>query len=141
MANPALTDSLIVCILRAVVFFAKTIVILFIFMWVRWSIPRFRFDQLLDIAWRALIPMSLALTVCTAILVWFTRGTTLDGVGLREALYFLAMNVIVLIATVAISRVLPAAPPTNRRLRVAGSRFSTSGTPTTTAATSTAVIA
>ena len=34
------------------VFFGKTLVIIFVFMWVRWSLPRFRFDQLMMLAWR-----------------------------------------------------------------------------------------
>jgi NADH-quinone oxidoreductase subunit H len=121
--NPAITTSMAVCVLRAIVFFAKTIIVLFVFMWVRWSLPRFRFDQLMDIAWRGLIPISLALTVGTALLVWFMRGATLDGVSGVHALIFLAMNVAILIATVAMSLLLPAPPPTNRRLRVANSRF------------------
>jgi NADH-quinone oxidoreductase subunit H len=123
-SNPALTTSLAICILRAVVFFAKTILVLFVFMWVRWSLPRFRFDQLMDIAWRGLIPISLALTVGTALLVYYTGGRTLDGMSGPEALIFLAMNVVILIGTVAVSMMLPAPPPTNRRLRVANSRFS-----------------
>jgi len=123
-SNPALTTSLAICILRAVVFFAKTILVLFVFMWVRWSLPRFRFDQLMDIAWRGLIPISLALTVGTALLVYYTGGRTLDGMSGPEALIFLAMNIVILIGTVAVSMMLPAPPPTNRRLRVANSRFS-----------------
>ncbi len=122
-ANPAVTDSLAICILRAVVFFAKAVVILFVFMWVRWSLPRFRFDQLMDIAWRAMIPISLALTMMTALLVWYTGGATLDRVDGIEALYFLGMNIAVVIGAVAVSRMLPAPPLTNRKLRVANSRF------------------
>jgi NADH-quinone oxidoreductase subunit H len=106
-----------------VVLFVKMIVIIFIFMWVRWSLPRFRFDQLMDIAWRALIPISLALTLGTAILVYYTGGTTFDMVNGREAVYFFLMNIAILVIAVVVSRVLPAPPPTNRRLRVAGGRF------------------
>jgi NADH-quinone oxidoreductase subunit H len=127
--NAAVTTSLIVCILRAIVFFAKAIVIIFIFMWVRWSLPRFRFDQLMDIAWRALIPISLALTVMTALLVWWTGGATLDGLRARHALAFLLMNVVVLLATIVASKVLPAPPPTNHRIRVPGSRFAQTPVP------------
>lgn len=128
-ANPAVTDSLLVCILRALVFFAKTIVIIFIFMWVRWSLPRFRFDQLMDLAWRGLIPISLALTVATAVLVWWTGGVTQDRADGKEALYFLVMNLALLAATVVVSRLIPAPPLTNRRLKVANSRFATTPVP------------
>jgi NADH-quinone oxidoreductase subunit H len=121
--NRAVTGSLIICILRAIVFFAKMIVIIFVFMWVRWSLPRFRFDQLMDIAWRALIPISLALTVLTAVLVWATGGATLDGVRARYGLAFFVMNVGVVLVTMVVANLLPAPPPTNRRVRVFGSRF------------------
>src|SRR4051794_14893043 len=47
-AHPELTTSIIACVVRSVVFFTKTIGIIFIFMWVRWSLPRFRFDQIMN---------------------------------------------------------------------------------------------
>ena len=40
-------------------FFAKLFVLLFTFVWVRATLPRFRYDQLMDLGWKALIPMSL----------------------------------------------------------------------------------
>ena len=42
--------------------------ILFI-MWVRWTLPRFRYDQLMDLAWKSLIPLALLNLVATAIIV------------------------------------------------------------------------
>jgi len=123
--HPEITTSWTICILRALVFFAKMIVIIFIFMWVRWSLPRFRFDQLMNIAWRALIPISLALAVLTAVMVWLTGGATLEKVSGLDALYFLAMNIVVLLATILASMILPAPPLTNRRIKIAGSRFET----------------
>jgi NADH-quinone oxidoreductase subunit H len=124
-ANPAITTSFTICVLRAIVFFVKMLIIIFVFMWVRWSLPRFRFDQVMDLAWRALIPISLALAVFTAVLVWATGGATLDGVSFGNALIFLAMNLAILILTFLASKILPAPPATNRRLKVAGSRFAT----------------
>src|SRR5580698_6164425 len=68
------SDSLLICILRALVFFGKTIFVLFVFMWVRWSLPRYRFDQLMMLAWRALIPMSLILLIATTLVLYFFAG-------------------------------------------------------------------
>ncbi len=65
--NPSVTSSLNLCILRALVVFGKSICIVFIFMWTRWSLPRFRFDQLMQLAWRAMIPLSLAMVFVAAI--------------------------------------------------------------------------
>src|SRR5205814_1450540 len=64
--NPSITTSMTVCILRALVVFAKTMFIIFIFMWTRWSLPRFRFDQLMHLAWRAMIPIALAIVLVNA---------------------------------------------------------------------------
>jgi NADH-quinone oxidoreductase subunit H len=127
-ADPALTTSLAACIVRAIAFFTKTVIVLFVFLWVRWSLPRFRFDQLMMTAWRALIPMSLALLVVTALLVYF-QGWSDPQYGAGKivsgwfALELLGCNLAVTILTMIVSKLIPAAPLTNRKLKVHGSRF------------------
>lgn len=125
-ASPALTTSLIACIVRAAVYFVKTMVIIFLFMWVRWSLPRFRFDQLLMLAWRALIPISLAILLASAIVIYeFQGGPVKPGqfVSTSMAIALLASNIGILIIAMILSRFLPAPPATNRRLPIQGSRF------------------
>ena len=51
------------------VLMTKVIIFLFIFMWVRWTIPRFRYDQLMNLGWRILIPLSLINMLVTGALV------------------------------------------------------------------------
>jgi NADH-quinone oxidoreductase subunit H len=41
-------------------FFGKMVFFLFFFMWVRWTLPRFRYDQLMSLGWRFMLPLSLA---------------------------------------------------------------------------------
>jgi NADH-quinone oxidoreductase subunit H len=119
--DPALSTSLIICIARSLVFFIKTVVVIFVFMWVRWSLPRFRFDQLMMLAWRALIPMSLALLLMTAIVLTIFHGNISDG---RASLSLLLANIAMMIVFGVVSTWIPAAPATNRKLKVLGSRYS-----------------
>ncbi len=48
------------------VFFAKVLFMLFCFIWVRWSIPRFRYDQLMNLGWKVLLPLSVINVLLTA---------------------------------------------------------------------------
>lgn len=51
------------------VFFLKIFAFIFFFMWVRWTIPRFRYDQLMNLGWKKLIPFAIANIVITAIII------------------------------------------------------------------------
>ncbi len=124
-AGPEVTTSLVAAIARGLIFFLKTLIIIFVFMWVRWSLPRFRFDQLMMLAWRALIPISLALLLMNALVLYFARGLLQPGllVDGRLALVFVVANVILLAATMIVSTLLPAPPDMNRKIAIPGSRF------------------
>ncbi|BAU56226.1 NADH-quinone oxidoreductase subunit NuoH [Mucilaginibacter gotjawali] len=61
----------LVAILGVVALFAKVFFFIFFFMWVRWTIPRFRYDQLMDLGWKALIPLAIANIVITGIVITF----------------------------------------------------------------------
>ncbi|MEM9253292.1 MAG: NADH-quinone oxidoreductase subunit H, partial [Planctomycetota bacterium] len=84
-----------------------------VMMWVRWSLPRFRYDQLMGLAWRGLIPM------CIAMLV---GATLIEGMG-AGAWAYTVLNVVVLIGAVSLAPLLPKAH-TNRKVGLLGSRFS-----------------
>lgn len=49
--------------------FAKTFFFIFFFMWIRWTIPRFRYDQLMKLGWNILIPLAIANIVMTGIVI------------------------------------------------------------------------
>jgi NADH-quinone oxidoreductase subunit H len=56
-------------ILQGVCLFAKIVGFLFLFMWVRWTIPRFRYDQLMHLGWKILIPLALFNMIVTGGLI------------------------------------------------------------------------
>jgi len=58
-------------ILQAVSLFAKIAIFIFFFMWVRWTIPRFRYDQLMRLGWKVLIPLALLNMMLTGFIVLF----------------------------------------------------------------------
>ena len=64
----------VVALLGFLSLFAKILFFLFLFMWVRWTIPRFRYDQLMDLGWKKLIPLALANMIITAIVIlWLNK--------------------------------------------------------------------
>lgn len=51
------------------VLFLKIFFFIFLYMWVRWTIPRFRYDQIMDLGWKVLIPLSIVNIVITAAVI------------------------------------------------------------------------
>ena len=52
----------------------KTSVFLFTFIWVRWTLPRFRYDQLMALGWKVLLPMSLIYITVLATAIWYLHS-------------------------------------------------------------------
>ncbi len=55
--------------LGAAVMFGKIFFFLFLFIWIRWTLPRFRFDQLMNLGWKVLIPLSVLNIILTALFI------------------------------------------------------------------------
>jgi NADH-quinone oxidoreductase subunit H len=53
-----------------VFFFAKMFFWIFFVMWIRWTLPRFRYDQLMSLGWKVLLPLALAYILVTAGAIW-----------------------------------------------------------------------
>jgi len=55
-------------------FFSKVFVFLFVYIWMRGTLPRFRYDQLMSFGWKFLLPVSIAnVVITTAVIMWRTR--------------------------------------------------------------------
>ena len=91
---------------------AKVVFLVFLAMMVRWTLPRFRFDQLMRLAWEGMIPTTLLLVLIVSVFVFY--GWT----------SYLWIGSIVAIIIMAIARPLLPTSATNKRIELLGSRFS-----------------
>jgi NADH-quinone oxidoreductase subunit H len=99
------------------VYWAKVGAFVFFYMWIRWTLPRFRFDQLMGLAWRTMIPVALAGLLVTAFVVY------LEGRELSHGrIWILVGNLVIIAVTLG---VIARRPPRaqNRRIPVPTSRF------------------
>jgi NADH-quinone oxidoreductase subunit H len=61
------TNPILVGILSITIFIGKVLALIFFFMWVRWTVPRFRYDQVMEIGWKKLLPLAIANLLAYAI--------------------------------------------------------------------------
>lgn len=100
-------------LLQWLVVLAKVTFLIAFAMAIRWTLPRFRFDQLMRLAWEGMIPASLLVLSMTALFVYagWTQWTWLGSIGCVAIIY-------------AVWPYLPRQPNPNRRVALVGSRFS-----------------
>lgn len=69
----ALGSQNLVAVVQVLTFVVKVSFFMCFFVWVRWTIPRFRFDQLMELAWRSLIPLGILNLFVTAVVLYFVE--------------------------------------------------------------------
>lgn len=67
------TGHNVATLIGTAVFFAKALFFVFVYMWVRWTLPRFRYDQLMHLGWKGLIPLAVLNIVFTGVAVLYIK--------------------------------------------------------------------
>ena len=106
-----------VVLIKVASFSGKVFILMSLMMVLRWTLPRFRFDQLMKLGWQTLIPMTLVILLGSGI-VSFLK---LSWVG--ELVALLSLNLVVFFGAAFIGPLLPKGENINRKVPLAGSRF------------------
>lgn len=74
LTSSANAASAITSVIHLLAYFVKFALFLWIFIQVRWTLPRFRYDQLMDLGWKTMLPWSLFNTMLTGLVVYIAHG-------------------------------------------------------------------
>jgi len=88
-----------VTLLTAASFALKTGFFVFLFIWVRWTIPRFRYDQVMSLGWKVMIPSLIAYVVVLGVAMLWLEGSGVQ-VGTTYMLWLTGLNVIGVLAII-----------------------------------------
>ena len=106
------TGGFLMILLQFGIVLCKVFLLVFLAMMIRWTLPRFRFDQLMRLAWEGMIPTSLLLVLIVSLYMYL--GWT----------SYLWTGSIVALVIMSIARPLLPTNETNKRIELIGSRFS-----------------
>jgi NADH-quinone oxidoreductase subunit H len=93
---PPIMSGALLTLLEVFVFAAKSLVIVFIIIWIRWTLPRLRVDQMMLVCWKYLVPLSFLNLLGTAVWMMFVPEESVFGRAASWALVLLAVLLVVL---------------------------------------------
>jgi NADH-quinone oxidoreductase subunit H len=67
--SPVLAHPIAVGLISISIFIGKVLAMIFLFMWVRWTVPRFRYDQVMKMGWQKLLPLAIANLIFYALVI------------------------------------------------------------------------
>ncbi|HKB57772.1 MAG TPA: complex I subunit 1 family protein [Lacunisphaera sp.] len=67
--TPLAAHPIFVGLLSIAIFMGKALFFIFVFMWVRWTVPRFRYDQVMKLGWQKLLPLAIGNLIFYAVLI------------------------------------------------------------------------
>jgi NADH-quinone oxidoreductase subunit H len=87
------SGSVLAALATGAFLFIKVMAFVFLFMWVRWTLPRFRFDQLMSLGWKVMLPMALAYIMVIAAAIYVIDQV--PGLGpLSASLVLFGLNLV-----------------------------------------------
>ncbi|MCC7389673.1 MAG: NADH-quinone oxidoreductase subunit H [Phycisphaerales bacterium] len=113
LTSPESTSLLAVAV-KFGVYFGKVVSLICFMMLIRWTLPRLRYDQVMMMAWQAIIPLSMIVLVMTSVMVYLGQRGLAPMLGANLALALVCLLVLPLLPK----------PKANRKIRLYGSRFS-----------------
>ncbi|MGE5744663.1 MAG: NADH-quinone oxidoreductase subunit NuoH [Gemmatimonadota bacterium] len=89
--------TLLKTLATAATFFVKVFSFLFLYIWVRWTLPRFRYDQLMALGWKVMLPLALLYLTVVATAIWYLHAVLGWAYDMRFSLVMFAMNLVLAI--------------------------------------------
>ncbi len=114
--------TLLAVLIKGLVYAGKVSLLVCFVMVVRWTLPRMRYDQVMMMAWQAVIPIALVVVVATSLVIYFGVGRSV-GLAWGETIPLVAANLVLIVGLLVLYPMLPRYNP-NRKIRLYGSRFS-----------------